>query len=188
MTARSATAPRSSAPATSAASWSYDRRSASRRVRDHGQPVRRPSDGDGRRHLRDQRPGERRVPCAPAARHRAHSHAHLGGRRVPLCMAGQAVGPYDPYLFGKLAAKNVSATLRVSYTFTPRLTLQAYAQAFFASGHFSDIRAVGNLPTGAGAPPRQPGETVHLSTLGELCRCRPGALTPTSRRRPSTPA
>ena len=66
--------------------------------------------------------------------------------------AWQSVGPYDPYLFGKLAAKNVSATLRASYTFTPRLTLQAYAQAFLASGHFSDIRAVGTLPSGAGAP------------------------------------
>ncbi len=79
--------------------------------------------------------------------------------------AWQSVGPDDPYLFGKLAAKNVSATLRASYTFTPRLTLQAYAQAFLASGHFSDVRAIGALPSGPGAPPRQPGGTVHLSTL-----------------------
>ena len=101
--------------------------------------------------------------------------------------AWQSVGPYDPYLFGKLAAKNVSATLRASYTFTPRLTLQAYAQAFLASGHFSDIRAVATLPSETGAPPRQPGGTVHLSTLVSSPRSSP-APTPTSRRRPSTPA
>ena len=36
----------------------------------------------------------------------------------------------------------MSATLRASYTFTPQLTLQAYAQAFLASGHFDDTRPV----------------------------------------------
>ncbi len=80
--------------------------------------------------------------------------------------AWQSVGPFDPYLFGKLEAKNISATLRATYTFTPRLTLQAYAQAFLASGHFSDLRALGTLPTAPGAPPRTPGNTVHLSQLG----------------------
>ena len=38
------------------------------------------------------------------------------------------------YYFGKLTANSVSATLRASYTFTPQLTLQAYAQAFLAVG------------------------------------------------------
>ena len=89
--------------------------------------------------------------------------------------AWQSVGPYDPYLFGKLAAKNVSATLRASYTFTPRLTLQAYAQAFLASGHFSDIRAVSTFPSQTGAPPRQPGETVHLSELASSAAVIPVA-------------
>ena len=50
-------------------------------------------------------------------------------------------------VFGKLTATSLSATLRASYTFTPRLTLQTYAQAFLASGHFDDLRA---LPTAAG--------------------------------------
>jgi hypothetical protein len=88
--------------------------------------------------------------------------------------AWQSVGPYDPYLFGKLAAKNVSATLRASYTFTPRLTLQAYAQAFLASGHFSDIRAIATLPSETGAPPRLPGGTVRLSTLASAPSVIPG--------------
>jgi uncharacterized protein DUF5916/cellulose/xylan binding protein with CBM9 domain len=48
----------------------------------------------------------------------------------------------DPYYFGKLTAKSASATLRASYTFTPQLTLQAYAQAFLAIGHFDDMRSI----------------------------------------------
>jgi hypothetical protein len=47
-----------------------------------------------------------------------------------------------PGIFGRLAARSVSATLRASYTFTPQLSLQTYAQAFLASGHYSDLRAV----------------------------------------------
>jgi hypothetical protein len=43
------------------------------------------------------------------------------------------------YLLGALTAKNVSAVLRGTYTFTPRLTLQAYAQLFLASGHYADF-------------------------------------------------
>jgi hypothetical protein len=52
-----------------------------------------------------------------------------------------------PYPFGKLTATSVGATFRASYTFTPRLTLQAYAQAFLASGHFTDLRSV-SVPPG----------------------------------------
>ena len=70
----------------------------------------------------------------------------------------------DPYWFGKLAAKNVSATLRATYTFTPRLSLQAYAQAYLASGHFTDLRGVG-LDTSSGAPMRVAGQKVYLSDL-----------------------
>ena len=43
------------------------------------------------------------------------------------------------YLFGKLDAKSFGLTLRTTYTFAPRLTLQGYAQLFLASGHYSDI-------------------------------------------------
>lgn len=46
------------------------------------------------------------------------------------------------YVFGRLLAKSASAILRVSYTFTPRLSLQTYAQLFLASGHYTDLRAV----------------------------------------------
>jgi hypothetical protein len=90
--------------------------------------------------------------------------------------AWQSVGPSDPYLFGKLDAKNFSATLRATYSFTPRLTLQAYAQAFLASGHFSDVRALGSVPAAPGAAPRTPGMTVYLS---QLSAAAPFAPTPT---------
>ncbi|HVT10371.1 MAG TPA: DUF5916 domain-containing protein [Polyangia bacterium] len=70
----------------------------------------------------------------------------------------------DPYWFGKLAAKNVSATLRATYTFTPRLSLQAYAQAYLASGHFSDLRPNG-LSASSGTLMRLPGQKVYLSDL-----------------------
>jgi hypothetical protein len=46
------------------------------------------------------------------------------------------------YVFGNLTATSVGATLRANYTFAPRLTLQAYAQAFLAAGHFADLRSV----------------------------------------------
>ena len=55
----------------------------------------------------------------------------------------------DPdYYFGKLAAKSVSATLRATYTFTPQLTLQAYTQAFLASGQYNDVKLVTTPMTG----------------------------------------
>ncbi|MDP9037628.1 MAG: DUF5916 domain-containing protein, partial [Myxococcota bacterium] len=45
-------------------------------------------------------------------------------------------------VFGNLAARNLGATLRATYTFTPRLTLQAYAQIFVASGHYTKLAEV----------------------------------------------
>jgi len=51
------------------------------------------------------------------------------------------------YWFGRLTANSVSATFRASYTFTPQLTLQAYAQAFLAVGHFDDLRSLPSLTT-----------------------------------------
>jgi hypothetical protein len=73
------------------------------------------------------------------------------------------------YWFGKLTANSVSATFRTSYTFTPQVTLQAYAQAFLAVGHFDDMRTlpvmgttgtnvtVASLtPAPSGTPPNSP--------------------------------
>jgi hypothetical protein len=54
--------------------------------------------------------------------------------------------PNPDRVFGKLTAVSVAATLRASYTFAPRLTLQTYAQAFLASGHFAELKAIATLP------------------------------------------
>ncbi len=43
------------------------------------------------------------------------------------------------HLYAPLDASNVSATVRTIYTFTPRLSLQGYAQAFLASGHYGPL-------------------------------------------------
>lgn len=55
----------------------------------------------------------------------------------------------DEYVFGKLDAASLSATLSATYTFLPPLTLQAYAQAFVAFGHYSDL---GGVTTSLAAP------------------------------------
>ncbi|MBK8258690.1 MAG: hypothetical protein IPK82_39280 [Polyangiaceae bacterium] len=48
-------------------------------------------------------------------------------------------GQYDDlYLFGKLEAASLSATLSATVTFLPVLTFQAYAQAFTAFGRYAD--------------------------------------------------
>jgi hypothetical protein len=52
------------------------------------------------------------------------------------------------YLFGRQRAKNVGAVIRATYTFTPRLTLQTYAQLFLASGHYSDFTQYQSDPNG----------------------------------------
>lgn len=62
------------------------------------------------------------------------------------------------YLFGRQNAKSLGATLRATYTFTPRLTLQTYAQLFLASGHYSDFTFFQSDPNG-------PRAVVHLDDL-----------------------
>ena len=52
------------------------------------------------------------------------------------------------YLFGQLDAKSVGVTIRTTYTFLPRLTLQGYAQLFLASGHYSHFTQYQSDPTG----------------------------------------
>jgi hypothetical protein len=52
------------------------------------------------------------------------------------------VAPDALGIYGRLRAVSASTTLSVSYTFTPRLSLQTYAQLFLAAWHYTDF-AVG---------------------------------------------
>jgi hypothetical protein len=48
---------------------------------------------------------------------------------------------YDKrYVFAKMYQKTVSASLRLDWTFTPRLTLQLYAQPLYAAGDFKQFK------------------------------------------------
>jgi hypothetical protein len=52
------------------------------------------------------------------------------------------------YVFGRIERSTVFARVRVNYTFAPRLTLEAYAEPFAASGRYGDI---GELVAARGA-------------------------------------
>ena len=75
------------------------------------------------------------------------------------------------YLFGKLEAKSVGATVRATYTFTPRLTLQTYAQLFLASGHYDQFSSFQSDP--AAARP-----AVRLADLQAFAGARAPATNP----------
>src|SRR5439155_2810420 len=60
-------------------------------------------------------------------------------------LAGAGANPGE-LLFGKLTAASVGATLRATYTFTPRLTLQVYAQLFLAYKHYDQFGVFAAAP------------------------------------------
>src|SRR5262249_10815231 len=61
----------------------------------------------------------------------------------------------NAHLFAPLRARNVSATMRATYTFLPRLSLVTYAQALLASGHY-------------GAPLVPRGGAEHVVRIADL--------------------
>lgn len=52
------------------------------------------------------------------------------------------VGGQAEYVFANLDRTTAALTARLSYTFTPTLSLQLYAQPFISTGHFGDYMAV----------------------------------------------
>ena len=64
------------------------------------------------------------------------------------------------HLFAPLDANNLSMTIRAIYTFTPRLSLQAYTQGFLANGHYGALMAA---PRGSGRLGQ--GSIVRISDL-----------------------
>lgn len=55
----------------------------------------------------------------------------------------------NSYLFGRQKAQSLSLTLRSTLTFTPRLTLEAYAQAFMAAEEYTDYKSYPVAENGA---------------------------------------
>lgn len=50
------------------------------------------------------------------------------------------------YTFAHLDQRTTSATLRLNYTFTPNVSLQAYTQPFISKGTYSDVRELSATP------------------------------------------
>jgi len=66
------------------------------------------------------------------------------------------------FAFGRIHETDISLTLRVNWTFSPYLALQAYAQPYVASGHYDELKDVDN-PGAAHYADR-----FHVFTPGEL--------------------
>ena len=66
--------------------------------------------------------------------------------------------PAGSYVFGDLLAQSAGATVRATYTFSPRLSLQAFAQLYLASGHYTDFASA----------PQLPGARIRTSSLQRL--------------------
>jgi hypothetical protein len=65
-------------------------------------------------------------------------------------------------VFGRIHETDLSMTLRVNWTFSPHLTLQAYAQPFIASGHYDELKDVDHPAA------RRFADRFHLFAPGEL--------------------
>jgi len=55
-----------------------------------------------------------------------------------------ALGPH--YTFARLNQTTTSATVRLNYTFTPAMSLQAYVQPFVSKGTYADVRQLSQTP------------------------------------------
>ena len=78
--------------------------------------------------------------------------------------AGAANDGITP-VFGRLTARDVGATLRVNYTFSPSVSLQTYAQLFTASEHFEGFTLTTRLRGFSAFHPPPAGQRVDLSSL-----------------------
>ncbi|MDQ2889747.1 MAG: carbohydrate binding family 9 domain-containing protein [Gemmatimonadota bacterium] len=75
----------------------------------------------------------------------------------------------ERYVFAYLRSTTWSLDTRVNVTFTPNITLQLYAQPYFASGDYSSFREF--------ARPRTPAKLVYGKDIGTIVRT---GATPTS--------
>jgi hypothetical protein len=75
--------------------------------------------------------------------------------------------------FGDLESTAFDVTVRGTYTFTPTVTLQLYAQVFIAGYHYSDFSSV---VAGGATPILRPRDFVGAPSLGYLEDYREGAI------------
>jgi hypothetical protein len=69
-------------------------------------------------------------------------------RRAWQYVSTETVAAADSYLFGALDQVTTSLTTRLSYTFSPNLSLQLYAEPFVSAGDYTAFKEVTN-PRGA---------------------------------------
>jgi hypothetical protein len=72
------------------------------------------------------------------------------------------------YLFGHLEQREFGMTMRVTYPFTPNMTLQVYAQPFVSKGTFSNVRELSANPRAAAYISRYQlyGDTAYTNNVG----------------------
>ena len=73
------------------------------------------------------------------------------------------------FIFGRIHETDASLTLRVNWTFSPHLGLQAYAQPYIASGHYGELKDVNN----PGARRYQLGDDSGVLPDGTILITRP---------------
>jgi hypothetical protein len=77
--------------------------------------------------------------------------ASLGGGWSHNVQNSQWYGRFDEpggvaYTFAHLDQTTTSATVRLNYTFTPDVSVQAYMQPFVSKGTYSDVRKLSSTP------------------------------------------
>lgn len=91
-----------------------------------------------------------RVRMRPSPRADLSAGPSLSRNVNPLQYLGaKTVSGERRYLFGKIDQTTAALTVRLSYTLTPELSIQAYAQPFVSAGRYSEFKQV-NDPRAAG--------------------------------------
>ena len=84
-----------------------------------------------------------RLTLRPSSRVRLSMEPRLNVSQDPwIFVAERSAGDQRHYVFGKIRNRSVSLGTRVNYAFTPRLTLELYAQPFLAGGEYSEFKEV----------------------------------------------
>ena len=97
---------------------------------------------------------------SPSYSHRRNNIQSLGSATDTLSVTH--------YLFGHLEQKQLALTMRITYPFSPSMSLQVYAQPFIAKGTFSNVRELSANPRAADYASRYQayGDTSYTNNVG----------------------